>query len=603
MRRHGQLGAYQLAVEGGAFAEHGERVGRGGAVAARHGHAAKSTTLQLQPPLDTDDEPDWARDLVGRSPRAWPARSSPPRRRSQCGTCQVKDSCPAYRRGGGCDGRRHGIRAGAPGRPTARSAGERSTSPGRSASRTSPRPSRWPSSRRPCGPCSSWPGPGRARPRRWRPGSSGSSPTTSCAPTRCSASPSPARPRASCPSGWPPGWPRCARRGCGPRRQRRRRCCARRRAHGVDLPRVRRSDRARARRCGSGSRPRAGCSARRRPGSSRTRRSASWDGPMDGVDKAESTVTTAVVDLAGEMAEHLVGAGDVARAPRRGRRRPSSSLPKRRSRKRRTFPAEVRDAHQPCCASGARSCPWSSATTSSSAAATPWTSPTRWRSPPASRPPCRRSARAERARFRAVLLDEFQDTSEAQLQLLRRCSSRRAQPVPVTAVGDPHQSIYGWRGASSTTLHRFRDRLRRPRAAARAAAVDELAQRHGDPRRRQPPGRPAGAPPPGCRSRRWPRAPRPAAATSPPRGSTRSRTRRAYVADVGRAPPAPRPGRRTAAVLCRKRSQFDPVVEALEARGHPATRSSASAVCCTRPRWPTSSRCLQWCRTPPAATG
>ena len=32
---------------------------------------------------------------------------------------------------------------------------------------------------------------------------------------------------------------------------------------------------------------------------------------MEGVEKAESTVTTAVVDLAGEMAEHLVGAGEL----------------------------------------------------------------------------------------------------------------------------------------------------------------------------------------------------------------------------------------------------------------------------------------------------
>ena len=39
---------------------------------------------------------------------------------------------------------------------------------------------------------------------------------------------------------------------------------------------------------------------------------AAYDGPMDDVQFAESTVTAAVVDLAGEMAEHLVGVGDVA---------------------------------------------------------------------------------------------------------------------------------------------------------------------------------------------------------------------------------------------------------------------------------------------------
>ena len=60
---------------------------------------------------------------------------------------------------------------------------------------------------------------------------------------------------------------------------------------------------------------------------------------------------------------------------------------------------------------------------------------------------------AERQRFRAVLLDEFQDTSEAQLVLLR--SLFAGQGLAVTAVGDPHQSIYGWRGASATTLTRF----------------------------------------------------------------------------------------------------------------------------------------------------
>jgi DNA helicase-2/ATP-dependent DNA helicase PcrA len=58
----------------------------------------------------------------------------------------------------------------------------------------------------------------------------------------------------------------------------------------------------------------------------------------------------------------------------------------------------------------------------------------------------------ERARYRAVLLDEYQDTSHAQLVLLR---SLFGGGHPVVAVGDPHQSIYGWRGASAGNLQRF----------------------------------------------------------------------------------------------------------------------------------------------------
>jgi len=57
----------------------------------------------------------------------------------------------------------------------------------------------------------------------------------------------------------------------------------------------------------------------------------------------------------------------------------------------------------------------------------------------------------ERTRFAAVLLDEYQDTGEAQRVLLTSLYARH----PVTAVGDPRQSIYGWRGASSGNLERF----------------------------------------------------------------------------------------------------------------------------------------------------
>ncbi len=59
----------------------------------------------------------------------------------------------------------------------------------------------------------------------------------------------------------------------------------------------------------------------------------------------------------------------------------------------------------------------------------------------------------ERSRYRVVLLDEFQDTSHAQLELFRGLYGTGGHPV--TAVGDPHQSIYGFRGASAGQLFAF----------------------------------------------------------------------------------------------------------------------------------------------------
>jgi len=61
-------------------------------------------------------------------------------------------------------------------------------------------------------------------------------------------------------------------------------------------------------------------------------------------------------------------------------------------------------------------------------------------------------AAIERGRFGAVLLDEYQDTGEAQRVLLTELFGRGHA---VTAVGDPRQSIYGWRGASAGNLERF----------------------------------------------------------------------------------------------------------------------------------------------------
>ncbi|MBB5891583.1 ATP-dependent helicase [Kutzneria kofuensis] len=63
-------------------------------------------------------------------------------------------------------------------------------------------------------------------------------------------------------------------------------------------------------------------------------------------------------------------------------------------------------------------------------------------------------AEGERNRYGAVLLDEYQDTGHAQRVLLRSLFGT-GDPMPVTAVGDPAQAIYGWRGASAANLPRF----------------------------------------------------------------------------------------------------------------------------------------------------
>lgn len=57
-----------------------------------------------------------------------------------------------------------------------------------------------------------------------------------------------------------------------------------------------------------------------------------------------------------------------------------------------------------------------------------------------------------RRRFQVVLLDEYQDTSAAQAILLRALFG---DGFPVTAVGDPHQAIYGWRGAAANNIIDF----------------------------------------------------------------------------------------------------------------------------------------------------
>ncbi|OKL48098.1 ATP-dependent DNA helicase [Boudabousia marimammalium] len=64
-------------------------------------------------------------------------------------------------------------------------------------------------------------------------------------------------------------------------------------------------------------------------------------------------------------------------------------------------------------------------------------------------------AAREAGLYTDILLDEFQDTSVIQLDLLASIFAGKS----VTAVGDPLQAIYGWRGASSAALETFQARF------------------------------------------------------------------------------------------------------------------------------------------------
>ncbi|OFJ51205.1 ATP-dependent helicase [Mycolicibacterium grossiae] len=78
-----------------------------------------------------------------------------------------------------------------------------------------------------------------------------------------------------------------------------------------------------------------------------------------------------------------------------------------------------------------------------------------------------------RSRYRVVLLDEYQDTGHAQRVALSALFGGGADDdLALTAVGDPIQSIYGWRGASATNLPRFTTDF--PRADGSPAPTLEL---------------------------------------------------------------------------------------------------------------------------------
>jgi DNA helicase-2/ATP-dependent DNA helicase PcrA len=182
-----------------------------------------------------------------------------------------------------------------------------------------------------------------------------------------------------------------------------------------------------------------------------------YDGDMSGVDRAPSTVTDAVLALSGELAEHLVTPdglaawtgrffADVQARPGRMYASVREALDRQQIRLRllplvRAYEQRKRDLE---------AMDFGDQLARAAVVA---------RDHPA-------VGAIERDRFRVVLLDEYQDTSHAQVVLLR---SLFGGGHSVTAVGDPCQSIYGWRGASTGTLDRFPTEF--ARADGTAAAV------------------------------------------------------------------------------------------------------------------------------------
>jgi len=170
---------------------------------------------------------------------------------------------------------------------------------------------------------------------------------------------------------------------------------------------------------------------------------ATYGGPMDAVDRAPQWVTAAVLDLAAELAEHLRTPGDVQRAGQRldaAGRAFSGKVP---ARARRIIACQrTREQLLPMVAAYAQA--------KAAREVIDYGDQVALAARIASRHP--QVGAIERARYQVVLLDEYQDTSHAQLVLLQALFGGGH---PVTAVGDPCQSIYGWRGASAGNLRRF----------------------------------------------------------------------------------------------------------------------------------------------------
>ncbi|MFG3418426.1 ATP-dependent helicase [Micromonospora sp. NPDC048063] len=97
LAEHPQLGAYQAAVEAGAFVEFGEE--SGGAALVQLGTGAKDAKEQSQPPAGEGPEAGWATALVRRTADTMAAATFAAVANSKCRVCPVRSSCPVSGQG------------------------------------------------------------------------------------------------------------------------------------------------------------------------------------------------------------------------------------------------------------------------------------------------------------------------------------------------------------------------------------------------------------------------------------------------------------------------------------------------------------------------
>lgn len=97
---HGQLGAYQAAVEAGGFAELGTRsAGAALVFIGKAGLSGGKPSVQVQPPLDQADDPLWAQTLIEATAEGMGAANFVATIGSSCKTCSLMSSCPVQPEG------------------------------------------------------------------------------------------------------------------------------------------------------------------------------------------------------------------------------------------------------------------------------------------------------------------------------------------------------------------------------------------------------------------------------------------------------------------------------------------------------------------------